>query len=158
MTTTLNMCTGLLLLAGGVAQADPCKIAIEANDLMRFNVHEISVSTDCSEVEVTLKHTGQLNAKVMGHNWVLSKDSDMSAIVNAGLAAGPTRSYVPENDKRIVAATKTVGGGESTTVKFSTGALVRGSHYAFFCTSPGHAAVMHGRFVFGEVTRVAKTR
>jgi azurin len=93
----------------------------------------------------------------MGHNWVLSKDSDMSAIVNAGLAAGATRGYLPENDKRVVAATKTVGGGESTTVKFSTGALVRGSHYAFFCTSPGHASVMHGRFVFGETTRVAKT-
>jgi azurin len=157
MTTTLKMCAGLLLLAGGVAQADPCKIVIEANDLMRFNVHEISVSADCSEVEVTLKHTGRLNAKVMGHNWVLSKDSDMPAIVNAGLAAGPARGYLPENDKRIVAATKTVGGGESTTVKFSAGALVRGSHYAFFCTSPGHAAVMHGRFVFGEATRVAKT-
>jgi azurin len=157
MKTTLRLCAGLLLLAGGVAQADPCKIGIESNDLMRFNAHEISVSSECTEVEVTLKHTGQLNAKVMGHDWVLTKDSDMSAIVNAGLAAGATRGYLPENDKRIIAATKIVGGGESTTVKFSTSALVRGSHYAFFCTSPGHAAVMHGRFVFGEATPVAKT-
>jgi azurin len=156
MTTTLKMYAGLLLLAGGVAQANPCKIVIEANDLMRYNVHEITISGDCSEVEVTLKHSGQLNAKVMGHNWVLSKDSDMAAIVNAGLAAGPTRGYLPENDKRIVAATKIVGGGESTTVKFSAGALVRGSHYAFFCTSPGHATAMHGRFLFGA-TRVAET-
>jgi len=32
--------TGLLLLAGAVAHADPCKIAIDSNDMMQFSVHE----------------------------------------------------------------------------------------------------------------------
>lgn len=76
-------------------------------------------------------------AKVMGHDWVLAKDSDMSAIVSAGLAAGVARGYVPENDKRIIAATKVVGRGASPTMKFSATALSPGEHYAFFCTSPG---------------------
>ena len=156
MLTMLRWGGGLLLLAARVASADPCKILIESNDVMRFNVHEMSVPATCSEVEVTLKHTGQLSAKAMGHDWVLAKDSDMLAIVNAGLSAGATHGYLPESDKRIIAATKIVGGGESTTVKFSTSALVRGIRYAFFCTSPGHASLMRGKFLFGEPERIAK--
>jgi azurin len=88
---------------------------------------------------------------------VLAKDSDMSAIVTAGLAAGLTRGFLPDNDKRIIAATKVVGGGESTTVKFSTAALVQGAQYVFFCTSPGHSTLMRGRFLFGDTNRVAQT-
>jgi azurin len=91
----------------------------------------------------------------MGHDWVLAKESDVSGLVNAGLAAGAARGYLPEKDARIIAATKVVGGGESTTVKFSTTALAPGARYAFFCTSPGHSSVMKGKFLFGEATRVA---
>ena len=139
------------------ADTDPCKVTIEGNDNMQFNLHQISVPTTCSEVELTLKHSGKLNAKVMGHDWVLAKDSDVSAIVNGGLSAGFARGFLPENEKRIVAATKVVGGGESATVRFSTGALQAGSRYMFFCTSPGHSTMMRGAFVFGDGTRVAKT-
>ena len=153
-TTPRLICAGLLL-AGGVAHADPCKVMIESNDLMRFSLHEITVPAECSEVEVTLKHAGVMPAKAMGHDWVLAKDSDMSAIVNAGLAAGAARGYLPANDKRIIAATKIVGGGESDTIKFSTNALVQGIQYAFFCTAPGHSSVMRGKFLFG-VTHVAQ--
>jgi azurin len=150
--------TGLLLLAGAVAYANPCKIAIESNDLMQFSANEITVAASCTEVEVTLRHSGKLPAKVMGHDWVLARDSDVSAIVNAGLAAGAVRGYLPENDQRIIAATKVVGGGESTTVRFSTAGLVQGTRYAFFCTSPGHFAMMRGRFEFGASARLAEAR
>jgi azurin len=148
---------GLLLLTSAVAYADPCKIAIDSNDMMQFSVKEIAVPANCSDVELTLRHAGTLSARVMGHDWVLAKDSDVSAIVNAGLAAGLTRGFLPDNDKRIIAATKVVGGGESTTVKFSTAALVQGARYVFFCTSPGHSSVMRGRFLFGSANRVAQT-
>ena len=80
----------------------------------------------------------------------------MAAIVNAGLAAGFTRGFVPENDQRVIAATHLVGGGESATVQFSTAALVPGGRYSFFCSSPGHSAVMRGRFLFGEPGRLAQ--
>jgi azurin len=26
----------------------------------------------------------------------------------------------------------------------------------FFCTAPGHSSVMHGKFLFGDATRVAQ--
>jgi len=147
-----------LLLGTAVAHADPCKLTIEGNDMMRFSAHELAVPTQCTEVEVTLRHTGKLPARVMGHDWVLAKEADMSAIVSAGLAAGLARGFLPENDPRVIAATGLVGGGESATVRFGTAALVRGTRYAFFCTSPGHSAVMRGRFLFGDSPQVAQAR
>ena len=137
-----------LMLAAVVAHADPCKMTIESNDAMQYNMHEMVVPSSCTEVEVSLRHSGQLAAKVMGHDWVLARESDMSAIVNAGMAAGFKHGYLPENDKRIIAATKIVGGGESTTIKFSTSLLQEGIRYVFFCTSPGHSSIMHGAFRF----------
>src|SRR3981189_3602900 len=153
----LRMTGALALLLGARAvYADSCSVTIEGNDRMQFNLQQITVPSECGEVEVRLRHSGRMSAKVMGHDWVLAKDSDMSSIVNAGLAAGLTRGFLPDNDKRIIAATKVVGGGESTTVKFSTAALVQGARYVFFCTSPGHSSVMRGRFLFGDATRVAQ--
>ena len=155
-TTLLRLSgAGLLLLASGLAYADPCKLALESNDQMQFSVRELVVPNECGEVEVTLKHSGKMSARAMGHDWVLAKDSDVSAIVNAGLAAGPAHGYLPEHDKRINAATPIVGGGESATVKFATSLLQAGSRYVFFCTSPGHATVMRGRLLVG-VTHVAQ--
>jgi azurin len=146
-----------LMLAGRLAYAtDGCVLTIEGNDLMQYNLREISVPTACTEIEVTLKHSGKLQAKVMGHDWVLAKSSDVSGVLNSAMAAGAARGYLPEGDKRIIAATKLVGGGESTTTKFSTAALHDGESYTFFCTTPGHATVMRGKFVFGDTKRVAR--
>jgi azurin len=145
-----------LLLGSAVAHAGPCTLTIESNDLMQFNARELTVPPECAQVELTLRNVGKFPAKVMGHDWVLAKDSDLPGIVNAGLAAGLARGFVPENDPRVIAATHLVGGGESATVQFSTAALVPGGRYSFFCTSPGHSAVMRGRFVFGESGRLAQ--
>ena len=137
-----------LLLSVGVAHADPCKMSIESNDVMQYSAREMVVPAGCTEVEVSLRHSGQLAAKIMGHDWVLARESDMSGIVNAGMAAGFKHGYLPENDKRIIAATKVVGGGETATVTFDTRLLQEGIRYAFFCTSPGHSSIMHGTFRF----------
>jgi len=83
-------------VGGGVAYADPCKVTIESNDMMQFSAHEMTVPADCAAVEVTLRHAGKLPAAVMGHDWVLAKDSDVSAIVHAGQAAGLTTATCSE--------------------------------------------------------------
>jgi azurin len=154
----LRITGALVLLAGARAvYADPCSVAIEGNDMMQFNLREITVPAECGEVEVRLKHSGKMSVKVMGHDWVLAKVSDMSAIVNAGLAAGARHGYLPENDQRIIAATGQVGGGESAVVRFSTSLLQQGVRYAFFCTSPGHSTVMRGIFLFGRANEVARS-
>jgi azurin len=147
----------VLLLSSMVAHADPCKLSIESNDAMQYSAREMIVPPGCTDVEISLRHSGQLAAKVMGHDWVLARESDMSGIVSAGMAAGFKHGYLPDNDKRIIAATRVVGGGETATITFSTALLQHGVRYVFFCTSPGHSSVMHGTFAladFAKVTRV----
>lgn len=44
----------------------------------------------------------------------------------------------------MIAATELIGGGESTSVTFSTTSLDPGPGYTFFCPFPGHSALMRG--------------
>jgi len=121
-----------------------CEQVIEGNDALQFNSKAMSVSASCETVTVTLKHTGQLPANIMGHNWVLTKSSDYMDIGMAGMAAGLENDYVPQNDSRVIAYSKIIGGGESTTVTFSTADLSGSEEYTFFCSFPGHYAIMQG--------------
>jgi len=138
-----------LVAAAPFASAKTCPVAIEANDQMQYNLKEIKVGADCTEVEVTLKHVGKLPATAMGHNWVLAATPDMAAVANAGVAMGLANNYLHLPDARVLAHTKIIGGGETTSVKFSTSALKKGGDYSFFCSFPGHWALMHGKFLFG---------
>ncbi|MBX5462010.1 MAG: azurin [Steroidobacteraceae bacterium] len=138
-----------LFTAPAQAADKVCKLEISGNDLMQYDKKELSVSKDCTTVELTLKHTGKLPASTMGHNWVLTKQADFQAVANDGLGAGLANNYIKPGDKRVIAHTKVVGGGESTSVKFSTSALKPGEAYEYFCSFPGHSALMKGTFKFG---------
>jgi len=148
----------VLLLSSVIAHADPCKLSIESNDAMHYSAHEMVVPPGCTEVEISLRHSGQLAAKVMGHDWVLARESDMSAVVNAGMAAGFKHGYLPENDRRVIAATRVVGGGETATITLNTKLLQQGVRYVFFCTSPGHASMMHGTFILADFAKVTRAQ
>ncbi len=52
----------------------------------------------------------------MGHNWVLSETGNLQDIAMKGAGAGADNDYLPQGDDRILAHTKLVGGGESTTI------------------------------------------
>ena len=67
-------------------------------------------------------------------------------------------NYQVPGDKRIIASTKIVGGGEKSTVQFSTTQLAPGVSYSYFCSAPGHFSIMKGRFVYnvGSSPSVAK--
>lgn len=129
------------------AMAANCSFVIEASDSMTFNKKSMTVSKACKEVSVTIKHVGKLPKAAMGHNWVLSTKADAQSVINAGAGAGPGAGYVAANKKGVIAATKLVGGGESDTVKFSTKDLKTSGSYEFFCTFPGHSALMKGTLV-----------
>jgi azurin len=134
-----------------VAEAAPkvCKLEIGGNDMMQFDKKELKVAADCTEVEVVLKHTGKLPATSMGHNWVLSRTADASAVSTAGMTAGPKSEYVVPNDKRVIAKTRLIGGGQTTSVRFPASKLKKGEAYTFQCTFPGHSALMKGKLIFG---------
>ena len=62
-------------------------LEIDGNDMMKFDKSELKVADSCTEVELTLKHSGKLPATAMGHNWVLTKTGDLTAVANAGMTA-----------------------------------------------------------------------
>jgi azurin len=139
-----------LLMSSPVAAADDaCKLEIAGNDQMQYDKKELDVPATCKQVTLTLKHTGQLPAAAMGHDWVLVNTPDLTAVANAGMGAGLASNYVAAGDKRVLAATKVVGGGQSDTITFSTASLKAGGDYSFLCTFPGHNALMRGKFKFG---------
>lgn len=126
------------------AAAEKCSVEIEGNDQMRFNLETIEVSKACKEFTVTLKHVGQLARNVMGHNVVISATEDMDDVNRDGMSAGLDNNYVKPNDDRVIAHTKIIGGGETTSVTFDTSKLKDDTPYSFFCSFPGHAALMNG--------------
>jgi azurin len=136
------------LLLGAPAQAAKlCKLEISGNDMIQYDKKQLKVAADCTQVELTLSHSGKLPAASMGHDWVLVKADDMQAVASDGLAAGAANNYVKKDDARVIAHTKVVGGGESTSVTFAMSALKKGQSYKYMCTFPGHNALMNGDFV-----------
>lgn len=140
-----NLCAATVLaLASAPVLAAECSVDIAGNDQMQFNKKEITVSKSCKQFTVNLKHPGTLAKNVMGHNWVLTKQADMQGAVNDGMAAGLDNNYVKKDDARVIAHTKVIGGGETDSVTFDVSKLAAGQDYAYFCSFPGHFALMKG--------------
>ena len=132
-----------LLFGAPAAMAATCSATIEGNDMMKFNVANIDVSKSCKTFTINLKHTGKLARNVMGHNVVVAKTSNMKGVDSDGIKAGLASQYVKPGDARVVASSKVVGGGERTSVTFPVAKLA-GAPYSFFCSFPGHSALMKG--------------
>ncbi len=121
-----------------------CATTIEGNDAMQYNVGSIVIPKSCSDFKITLNHTGKLPVAAMGHNVVIAAASDMQAVAAEGIGAGAAADYVKAGDARVIAHSKLIGGGESTSVSFQTSKLQGAGPYEFFCSFPGHSAIMKG--------------
>jgi azurin len=139
----------LLFACSGAFAADKlCTVDIAGTDQMQFDKKEIVIAPDCTEVQINLKHTGKLPAQAMGHNWVLTKTADVGPVASDGLGAGLANDHVKKGDVRVIAYTKIIGGGQTTSVKFPTSKLKKGEAYTYFCSFPGHWSIMKGTFKF----------
>lgn len=127
-----------------VATANECEVSISAGDGMSFNTRTMDIPMSCEQFTVNFEHTGRLPKGGMGHNWVMTQSSDVQAVVAAGTVAGIANNYLPADDSRVVAATPLLGGGEKASVTFETSLLSADSSYTFFCSFPGHSAMMRG--------------
>ncbi len=136
----------LMSVTAAMAQAETCELTINSNDQMQFDQQEMTIDSSCTEVKLTLNHTGKLAKNVMGHNWVLTQTADFQAVAQAGMTAGLDNNHVPVGDDRVLAHTEVIGGGESTSITFSTSELSADGDYTFFCSFPGHWAIMKGSF------------
>jgi azurin len=151
MSTTLAAAALLstFALAPRAQAADACKLEISGNDLMQYDKQSLAVPASCKDITVTLHHSGKLAKDVMGHDWVLVSTPDLAAVASAGVGAGLAANYIQPGDKRVLAHTSIIGGGETTSVTFPASALKAGGSYSYLCTFPGHSALMHGTFKIG---------
>lgn len=140
----------LLSAAALPALAAQCETTVESNDAMQFLTKEIVVDASCKQFTVHLKHVGKMAKAAMGHNWVLTKQADMQPVATDGMSAGLANDYVKQGDARVIAHTKVIGGGESDSVTFDTAKLAAGENYTFFCSFPGHWAIMKGTLKLGS--------
>jgi azurin len=140
---------GTLAFAPRAHAADACKLEISGNDLMQYDKQSLAVPASCKDITVTLHHSGKLAKDVMGHDWVLVSTPDLAAVASAGVGAGLAANYIQPGDKRVLAHTSIIGGGETTSVTFPASALKAGGSYSYLCTFPGHSALMHGTFKVG---------
>jgi len=126
-----------------------CATEIEGTDAMQYNVRSIVVPASCTEFKITLKHTGTMPVAAMGHNVVITKAADMQAVAAEGMGAGAAAAYVKAGDARVIAHTSMIGGGETTSVSFPVSKIKDGGPYEFFCSFPGHSALMKGTIAVG---------
>jgi azurin len=123
-----------------------CDFKILVGDNLNFSQDKIVVSKTCETVIIKLKHEGKLPKNMMGHNWVLTKSADVSAVATDGMSAGLNNQYVKPGDPRVIAFSEMIGGGEETSMSFSIDRIASDTDYTFFCSFPGHFYAMRGVF------------
>lgn len=145
-TATASASNTATATASNVATASAeCNVSLESNDNMQFTTREINVKSSCQNFTITLNHTGKMPKAGMGHNVVITKASDKDGVVSDGMSVGLDKDYLKPDDPRVIVATKLIGGGESDTITFPVSKLAKGQDYVFFCSFPGHAAMMSGK-------------
>ena len=132
--------------ASAVATDSACSFDLSGNDAMQYSVKEISIPASCQQFTINFKHAGSMPKAAMGHNVVIAKTEDLTAVIKDGLKAGPAADYVKVGDTRVLAKTKLLGGGESDSLTVDVAAL-KAAPYSFICTFPGHTATMRGVLV-----------
>ena len=110
--------------------------------MMKYNADSISVPASCAKFTINLKHVGKMPIAAMGHNVVIAKQADMAGIAADGMSLSP--EHIKPGDTRVIAHTKMLGGGESASVTFDVAKIKDGGPYEFFCSFPGHLALMKG--------------
>lgn len=118
-------------------------VLITTNDIMKFNIKKFTVK-EGQKVKLTLKHTGKLDKRVMGHNVVILNKGVKKLAFASKAAASKDNDYIPEGTTDIIAHTKMIGGGETTTIEFTA---PEAGVYEFICSFPGHYAMMKGKFI-----------
>ncbi|CAI3808018.1 Azurin [Pseudomonas sp. MM221] len=145
----------LLLLALFAAapaawSAEQCAVEIHGTDQMTFDKAAITVPKACTSFTVTLTHPGDMPKNVMGHNWVLSTQADIQAVLDDGQKAGEAQDYIKPGDPRVIAHTRLIGGGEKDSVTLDTKQLKTGTDYSFYCSFPFHSTLMKGTLTLGS--------
>ena len=134
-----------LILPFNPTFANDCSIKIIGSDMMQYDLQEINIPSKCNSFEITLVHGGKLPVSAMGHNIVITEESNflpVSQLIN--MDNGIENGYLPVSDK-ILFRSDMIGGGESTSLTVDLSKLDSTKSYIFFCSFPGHWAIMKGK-------------
>lgn len=124
------------------ALVENCATTLESNDAMKYNADSITVPASCTTFTIHLKHVGTMPVGAMGHNVVVAKQADMSGIAADGMTVTP--EHLKADDARVIAHTAMIGGGGTSSLSFDVALIKDGGPYRFFCSFPGHLALMQG--------------
>lgn len=159
MMKSLLFLASITISVSAQAAKKECTFHLSGNDAMQFGLlvdgkevpfteKLLKISKKClsQPIEITLKHVGKFPKAAMGHNVVVAEDANVMKIV--GTAGGkPENDFIADAAKSMVLAqSKLIGGGESTSVTIAANTLKEGKDFAFFCSFPGHAGLMKGKF------------
>ena len=140
---TLLIIFSLVIFTSCSDKNDVNNILITSDDYMKFDTRKITVKSG-KIVKLTLKHIGQLDVQVMGHNFVLLKRK-VNLIEFANKAAtARDNQYIPVGSDEVIVYTDMIGGGQETTIEFLP---PEPGVYDFVCSFPGHYAMMKGKFI-----------
>ena len=140
---TLLIIFSLVIFTSCSDKNDVNNILITSDDYMKFDTRKITVKSG-KIVKLTLKHIGQLDVQVMGHNFVLLKKK-VNLIEFANKAAtARDNQYIPVGSDEVIVYTDMIGGGQETTIEFLP---PEPGVYDFLCSFPGHYAMMKGKFI-----------
>ena len=80
----------------------------------------------------------------MGHNIVIVEESNFNKITQLiNFSHGLDKGYLPDS-KDIIYISEMVGGGEKTFLDMDMNKFNNNKKYVFFCSFPGHWALMRG--------------
>ena len=133
-----------------------CKTQIDSTDRMKFmkngkQIKNLLINKKCKKFYLHLKHTGKLSSLIMGHNILITKSSDMNTIVAESIKAGKENQYVPTSDKVLAGSHVLLGGdakdNKEDYIEIDTTKFSKSDNYKFFCSFPGHSAMMQGDII-----------
>ena len=140
---TLLIIFSLVIFTSCSEKNDVNNILITSDDYMKFDTRKITVQSG-KIVKLTLKHIGQLDVQVMGHNFVLLKKKvDIIEFANKAATARDNQ-YIPVGSDEVIVYTDMIGGGQETAIEFLP---PEPGVYDFICSFPGHYAMMKGKFI-----------
>jgi len=118
-------------------------IVITADDYMKFNKTEIKAKAG-QKVKLTLRHIGQMDINVMGHNVVILKEGTKIPAFSAKAASSRDNDFIPKGTTDVIAHTKMIGGKQTDVIEFTA---PKAGTYDFICSFPGHSGAMRGKFI-----------
>lgn len=121
--------------------ASGTKLALTGNDMMQYDKRELLAKAG-EKITLTLRHVGQLEKRVMGHNFVLLKPgTNITGFANEAASAGEAADWIPDDGAQVIVHTKMLGGGQTDVISFDA---PEPGTYDYICSFPGHSGMMRG--------------